>query len=79
MTVYKTFREKKYGEAFDRNNYVWPKDKNKRDAHPILGGLEDIDDMSMEYPSPIKVNQDIIESKLAELEQMLDKKSEKKQ
>lgn len=56
MTVYKAFRHKKYGEPFERENYNWPKDKKKGEAHPILGGLEEIDDMSMEFPSPIKVN-----------------------
>ena len=73
MTLYKAFRHKKFGEPFDpKEKYNWPQDKNDDNVirDPILGDLEDINDMDMmsEYPSPIKERQGDIESKLAQLE-----------
>ena len=58
--------------------YVWPKDTPKKQKkHPLLGGLQDIDEFSMEYPSPIKVNSDLINQKLEDLEALFEKKLNK--
>ena len=74
MILYKAFRNKKFGEPFDpKEKYQWPKDKapvKEQLRDPILGDLEDINDLDMlsEYPSPIKERQGDIETKLAALE-----------
>lgn len=77
MKLYKAFRNKKFGEPFDpKEEYQWPKDKAPAKEYmrdPILGDLEDINDLDMlsEYPSPMKERQGDIESKLAALEKLL--------
>ena len=43
----------------------------------MLADLEDIDDLAMEYPSPLKIRSDKINDQLEMLEKYLDSKNRK--